>query len=179
MEHTLNNIWILWYDKKNNNIDSDNWDKFLVRICSFTNLDNFCSVLTNILPLSQLSTGASYHFFKQGIEPRWEDKFNIQGGKWNLIIQKQNLGMADKIWLLTLISVIGGSFGPVLESSIMGIVGTIKKGQIRIAIWTEGYNEKDLQLSIGEIWKNKIQESFILEKFVIEFFPHRTHLFKK
>jgi len=178
MESKLNNLWVLWYDKKNTNVDSENWDKFLVRICSFENLEKFCSILGNILPLNQLSNGASYHFFKQGIEPRWEDKFNIHGGKWNLILQKQDLNKADELWLLTLSSIIGGSFESEFAFLITGIVGTIKKGQIRIAIWTKNSTNKNLQLNIGETWKNIIQDSFILEQFVLEFFPHKTHPFK-
>mmetsp|Transcript_29746 Transcript_29746/g.25043 ORF Transcript_29746/g.25043 Transcript_29746/m.25043 type:complete len:140 (+) Transcript_29746:49-468(+) len=133
----LNNSWILWYDKKNHNIGSDDWDKFLVRISSFETVNFFCILLEKIIPLSQLPNGASYHFFKLGIEPRWEDKNNFEGGKWVLVLQKQILQKTDKIWSLTLASVIGGSFKNKLSREITGIVGTIKKTQFRIAIWTK------------------------------------------
>ena len=178
MKSELSTLWVLWYDKKNSNVDSDNWDKFLVRICSLKNLEKFCSILGNILPLSQLSNGASYHFFKKGIEPRWEDRLNINGGKWNLILHKQDFDKADRLWFLTLCSIIGGSFYTDLAPFITGIVGTVKRGQIRIAIWTMNSGNKNIQMNIGEIWKNIIQNSFILEKFVIEFYPHKIHPFK-
>lgn len=175
----LDHPWILWYDKKNQNVGTDDWDKFLIRICFFEKIDSFCSLLGRIIPLSQLPSGASYHFFKQGIEPRWEDKYNSEGGRWNLILQKQNLSNADKIWYLTITSVLGGSFGKTSNLYINGIVGTVKKGQIRIAIWTRQFKNEELQLNIGKNWKKLIQESMLIEKFVIEFFPHKTNISKK
>jgi|Transcript_33874 translation initiation factor 4E len=175
----LNNSWILWYDKKNHNIGSDDWDKFLVRISSFETVNFFCILLEKIIPLSQLPNGASYHFFKLGIEPRWEDKNNFEGGKWVLVLQKQILQKTDKIWSLTLASVIGGSFKNKLSREITGIVGTIKKTQFRIAIWTKKSNNKKLQINIGKIWKKLIQDSLILENFIIEFIPHNIIPVKK
>jgi translation initiation factor 4E len=179
MNCKLNNLWILWYDKINHNVGSDDWDKFLVRVSSFETIEKFCNLLGKIVPLSQLPLGASYHIFSSEVEPRWEDKHNLNGGKWNLVLQKQNFNKADKIWFLTLTSVIGGSFKGSLKSSITGIVGTVKKGQIRIAIWTKKSDDKCLQLNIGENWKKLIQESLLLEKFAIEFFPHKTHPYKR
>lgn len=179
MNCKLNSLWILWYDKLNHNVESDDWDKFLVRISSFETIENCCNLIGKILPLTQLPLGASYHIFSSEVEPRWEDKNNLNGGKWNLVLQKQNLNKADKIWFLTLTSIIGGGFKGVLKSYITGIVGTVKKGQVRIAIWTKKSNDKKVQLNIGEIWKKLIQESLLLEKFNIEFFPHKTRPYKK
>jgi len=110
---------------------------FLYELVHLKLWDFFCGLLGKIIPLSQLPNGASYHFFKQGIEPRWEDKNNFEGGKWILVLQKQNLNKADKIWFLTLSSVLGGSFKNNLKRAITGIVGTIKKNQLRVAIWTK------------------------------------------
>jgi len=175
MNNNLDNIWILWYDKINHAIGSDDWDKFLVRISSFGTMESFCNLLGRIIPLSQISAGASYHLFRQYIEPRWEDKNNIEGGKWNLVLQKPNLIKADRLWFLTLAFVMGGSVKKHLKSSITGVVGTVKKGQIRIAIWTKRSKDENLQLCIGKVWKKSIQESMILDKFMLEFVPHKFY----
>jgi len=172
MSTNLNNSWILWYDKKNHTVGSNDWDKFLIRISTFETMGLFCGLLGKIIPLSQLPNGASYHFFKQGIEPRWEDKNNFEGGKWILVLQKQNLNKADKIWFLTLSSVLGGSFKNNLKRAITGIVGTIKKNQLRVAIWTKKSKNEKLQINIGKVWKKVINESNLLDNFIIEFIPH-------
>jgi translation initiation factor 4E len=175
METQFDNSWILWYDKKNLNVGAEDWDKFLVRISSVQKIENFCNLLGKIIPLSQLPNGASYHFFKKGIEPRWEDKKNFEGGRWNLILYKQSFNKADKIWFLTLSGVIGGLFKSSIKPYITGVVGTVKKGQIRIAIWTKKSRNKIIQLDIGNSWKKLIKESKLLKKFTIEFFPHETN----
>jgi translation initiation factor 4E len=179
MINKLNTSWVLWYDKRNHNIGSQDWDKFLIRISSFGDIENFCNLLGKVIPLSQLPNGASYHFFRQGIEPRWEDKNNIEGGRWTIVLQKKNLIIAEKLWFLTLTSILGGSFGQNMMAFITGIVGTVKKGQIRIAVWTKNSKDKNLQIKIGKSWKNLIYESHLIEKFAIEFFPHETKIKRK
>lgn len=179
MLNRFKNSWVLWYDKKTHSIDSENWDKFLVRVCKFEAIDNFSELLGKIIPLSQLPVGASYHFFKEGIEPRWEDKNNIDGGKWMLVFQKHNLIKVDKIWILTLANILSGPSYLDPKQSITGVVGTIKKGQIKISIWTKNSYDENLQLEIGKGWKKLLQNSFLLDKFVIEFFPHKTNISKK
>jgi translation initiation factor 4E len=170
----FDNLWILWYDKKNLNVGTDDWDKFLVRISSVQKIERFCNLLGKIIPLSQLPNGASYHFFKKDVEPRWEDKQNLEGGRWNLILHKQNICKADKIWFLTLSGVMGNFFKSSIKPYITGVVGTVKKGQIRIAIWTKKHKNKILQLRVGNSWKKLINESKLLKKFIIEYFPHQT-----
>jgi hypothetical protein len=68
-----------------------------------------------------------------------------------------------------------GSVKKHLKSSITGVVGTVKKGQIRIAIWTKRSKDENLQLCIGKVWKKSIQESMILDKFMLEFVPHKVY----
>jgi hypothetical protein len=71
--------------------------------------------------------------------------------------------------------VIGGLFKSSIKPYITGVVGTVKKGQIRIAIWTKKSRNKIIQLDIGNSWKKLIKESKLLKKFTIEFFPHETN----
>ena len=52
MLNRFKNSWVLWYDKKTHSIDSENWDKFLVRVCKFEVIDNFSALLGKIIPLS-------------------------------------------------------------------------------------------------------------------------------
>jgi hypothetical protein len=44
----------------------------------------------NIVPPSSLAHGSNYSLFKEGVAPKWEDPANMTGGKWLLVIAKQN-----------------------------------------------------------------------------------------
>jgi len=43
---------------------------------------------------------------------------------------------------------------------------------LRVAIWTKKSKNEKLQINIGKIWKKVIQESHLLDNFIIEFIPH-------
>lgn len=55
----------------------------------------------NVWTPTQLTLGANYHFFKEGVKPAWEDAENAKGGKWNFQIQRVNRGRLDDMWLNT------------------------------------------------------------------------------
>mmetsp|Transcript_35092 Transcript_35092/g.68791 ORF Transcript_35092/g.68791 Transcript_35092/m.68791 type:complete len:119 (+) Transcript_35092:51-407(+) len=90
--------WILWYDKTDLSICNDNWDQFLIKIHSISSVDNFWRLINNIFPLVEAPIGSNYHFFKEGIEPKWEDTENLGGGKWVLVFPKTKTSEIEKIW---------------------------------------------------------------------------------
>jgi hypothetical protein len=54
------------------------------------------------LPASQITDGATYHLFVQGIKPMWEDAENKNGGKWQGIINNTKFrSRMAKLWLDT------------------------------------------------------------------------------
>lgn len=59
----------------------------------------------------------------------------------------------DEYWVNTTLTVIGEGFGPEESDDIAGIVVNIKKGVVRIAIWTKSSSNEQLQLRIGGRWK--------------------------
>ena len=61
----------------------------------------FCRLYNNILPAGQLVHGSNYHFFKHGIEPKWEDAANQNGGKWIVNIPQKMKDKLDMYWLYT------------------------------------------------------------------------------
>ena len=46
--------------------------------------------------------------FKNGIKPMWEDKNNVRGGKWVVILKGSAL---DALWELVLLALIGETLG--------------------------------------------------------------------
>jgi hypothetical protein len=57
------------------------------------------SVYQNILPASKVSSGSTYHFFKTGIKPAWEDAKNAPGGSWKYAIPKGRKEQTDTMWM--------------------------------------------------------------------------------
>lgn len=102
---------------------------------------------------SKLPRGNTYNLFKYGIEPKWEDKENTNGGEWRLPLPGSYKSHLDKYWLDTLLTVLGEGFGPEESDDITGIVLNIKHGKDRLAIWTRSALSEDVQMRIGRRWK--------------------------
>lgn len=111
------------------------------------------SLINNLLEPSNLPTSNTYNLFKHGIEPKWEDVQNQAGGEWRVSLPGPYKPQLDKLWMDTLLTVIGEGFGPTESDDIAGIVVNIKKGANRIAIWTKSALNQQLQESIGNRWR--------------------------
>jgi translation initiation factor 4E len=86
---------------------------------------------------TELKQGCTYHLFKDGVRPEWEDAANKRGGKWVIIPDEQRI---DENWLSLLLATIG----EVLcddDDEICGIVVSIRKKQNKITVWTKGLEE--------------------------------------
>jgi translation initiation factor 4E len=59
------------------------------------------SLYNNIKAPSQLQPSATYYLFKDGIEPKWEDPKNANGGSWTCNAPRTPNGRAtlDAWWL--------------------------------------------------------------------------------
>ncbi len=64
-------------------------------------VEDFWGLYNNIVKASKLQQGANYHLFKEGVEPKWEDAENENGGKWivTLDAKERDNGSLDKLWL--------------------------------------------------------------------------------
>ena len=62
---------------------------------------NLHSLYNNIKPPSWVGSGADFHLFKKGIEPKWEDPRCEHGGKWTVLVPKGPSGKQtmDTYWL--------------------------------------------------------------------------------
>ena len=96
--------------------------------------------------------GTDFHLFKEGIEPKWEDKNCANGGKWTYLFPKsRSVGDQDEYWLKLLLAMIGEQFSE--PSEICGAVISIRQKQHRIALWTKTSSNVAHQLAIGRSFK--------------------------
>lgn len=73
-------------------------------IASANVLHLLCSLYNNIRTPGQLQPSATFYLFKEGIEPKWEDPKNTNGGCWTASIPPppRNVGaksQLDAYWL--------------------------------------------------------------------------------
>ncbi|KAJ6253569.1 eukaryotic translation initiation factor 4e related [Anaeramoeba flamelloides] len=146
-KHPLQNKWTMWVDGYSG---SRNWGEDMKKILDFETVEDFWGMFNNLVSVSKLKHGTNFHLFKHGIRPEWEDEGNVNGGKWNLRINRQ-VSRLDDLWLDTVLSIIGETFEP--EEEICGAVVSIRNNGDRIAIWTKTAAKKEVQLQIGKTWK--------------------------
>nr|UXY87953.1 eukaryotic translation initiation factor 4E [Cryptomonas curvata] len=168
--------WTFWFDKPDLKISDENWDQFLVKIDSFQTIRGFWCIFNNILLPSEFQHGINLHLFKSHIEPKWEDINNFHGGKWMITISKQIGPFVNKLWEKTLVALIGGIYDDIVMESINGIVLSVRKNIIKIAIWTKDSFDINLQLKIGKLWKSILKQNLFLNNLILEYYPHTTFL---
>jgi len=157
IKHPLQHTWTLWHDTGGK---GSSWEP-PKQIGSFGTVEDFWSIFKNVPVPSNLSEKSSYHMFKEGIVPEWEDKANVGGGKWQIMLMRESrdpgaakASQLDAHWLTTLLTLIGEGFAENGEA-ICGCVMNLRPGADRIAIWTRKASDS-VTMSIGEGFKASI-----------------------
>ena len=128
------------------------WGQTLRSVNTFNTIEDFWCLYNKILSPSKLIMGTDFHLFKEGIEPKWEDKECANGGKWTYLFPKsKEVNELDEYWLKLLLAMIGEQFSE--TSEICGAVVSVRQKQHRIALWTKTSSNESHQLSIGRSFK--------------------------
>ena len=133
-KHKLEAGWTLYYEMPSqpaSKRSEKSWKSSLKSIATVHTVEDFWGVYNNVPPASRLAT--AYYFFKENIEPAWEDRTCAQGGKFMFTV---NPGRIDQYWLNTLLACVGETLDPSVDQ-ICGIVCQFKRSIFRISIWTE------------------------------------------
>ena len=67
----------------------------------------------------QSSGQTTFHVFKQGIKPTWEDPANARGGAWIVRLRK---GLAARFWEELLLAMVGEQFESGSEVRVFKII---------------------------------------------------------
>jgi translation initiation factor 4E len=79
-----------------------------LQVVTFNTVEDFWAVHNHIELSSHLVTGCDYSVFKDGIKPMWEDKANMNGGRWLMNLDKKHRTIyLDNFWLEILLCLIG------------------------------------------------------------------------
>jgi len=148
--HPLESSWDLWYLSADKTKD---WDDRLTKLMTFQTVEDFWALYHHVQLPSKLPVGSDYMLFKTGIEPKWEDEQNKDGGKWTLETNKQFKIQLDASWLETLLAVIGEGFEE-NSSLINGAVVQIRKRVDRLQLWTGKFPADDNAYQVGRKYKS-------------------------
>jgi len=156
IKHPLQHSWALWFDNPQKKTSLASWGDYLKKIYTFSTVEDFWSLWNNVKAASELPAGCSYHIFKDGIEPKWEDSANERGGKWviNHKSSQRNTKVIDQMWLGAVLAVIGASFDD--DDEVCGVVISIRKGMDRIAIWTKTATNEAACKRIGQHFRESM-----------------------
>lgn len=166
-KHPLQNRWSMWYFKNDKQKD---WKDNHKLIASCDTVEDFWALYNYLKPPSQLAAGCDYSFFKEGIEPMWEDSRNVEGGRWLINLQRQQRNCdLDKYWQEALLCLIGEIFEP-HSDEICGAVVNIRAKGDKLAIWTGNAEKKLPVMTIG---KNMRVQLSIPRHAPLEFQAHK------
>ena len=116
--HPLESSWDLWYLS---NDKQKEWDDRLTKLMTFNTVEDFWALYHHLQLPSKLPIGSDYMLFKTGIQPKWEDPKNENGGKWTIETTRGFRSQLDAAWLETLLSIIGEGMFFYLSRSLQGL----------------------------------------------------------
>ncbi|CAH2992388.1 unnamed protein product [Chilo suppressalis] len=121
IKHPLENTWTVWFYTNT----SQKWNENLVNITSFDTVEDFWCLFHHMKLPSELQHGQEYSIFKGGVRPMWEDAANKKGGRLLIPVDRKNYEEVNKIWLDTILLMIGENFND-LNRIIRGVVVNIR-----------------------------------------------------
>jgi len=148
------------------------WLDIVKLISSFASVESFWSAYNNVVPPSSLNVNSTYHLFRKGIKPMWEDPSNAKGGKWVMSMprgrgQTDNVKRVDEWWMYTVLAMVGETMGEE-GKEVCGAVVSIRKSQDKLALWINT-TEKTAAIKIGQRWKDALK---ISDKTTLRFQAH-------
>ncbi|SPO23904.1 related to CDC33 - translation initiation factor eIF4E [Ustilago trichophora] len=150
-------------------LTTSSWEANLRTIGSYSTVNTFLGCFSKLHRPSQLDRHSSYHVFKDGIKPMWEDPRNANGGKWTITFRQRNPALVDRSWLWLVLGLIGEEMDG--EDETCGAVCSVKPRGDRISLWVRDRSHVETVNKIGK----KLLSLLELEKesgIALEFTSH-------
>ena len=179
-KHPLRNTWSFWFYKKK---ATGKWQDNVVSIGSVAFVEDFWRVFNYVRPVASLPDGCDYMFFKEGIQPMWEDPANEHGGRIIINMPRSNERHidSDTVWVNTLLGLIGSSYGRDGETYVNGAAISVRYKTDRLSLWTSAAaTQATTPIVIGEgqpsdaierIGFRFVQNTGIFSQLDVKYFP--------
>jgi Eukaryotic initiation factor 4E len=125
----------------------------------------------HIPKVTELNVSANYHFFKEGIQPMWEDPSNAAGGKWTILLARQP--QTDNAWLLSVRKLMFFCLGFFcLFRCLLVLVESVPQAMIFVELCFQYVNVR-----IGFPFGRKTPRVKLLVTTLVRFFVPTCHLY--
>lgn len=153
VKHPLQNKWAWWFYK---NDKSKTWEANLRLVTAFDTVEDFWAIFNHIKNAGKLQPGCDYSVFKDGIKPMWEDDRNKHGGRWLINSNRNQRQELDRVWLETLLCLIGEAFDE-HSDVVCGTVVQIRPKMDKLAVWTGDSKKQESTVHIGKVFKERLR----------------------
>ncbi|OAO18112.1 eukaryotic translation initiation factor 4E type 2 [Blastocystis sp. ATCC 50177/Nand II] len=119
------------------------------------------------LPVIGTEGTTNYSFFRNGIEPLWEDPANANGGRITVSLGESQL--LPYLWETLLLTTIGEQFN--VGKEICGVSVTVKKDGTTLCVWTRTAGNMKVTNQIESVLKTVWNAPYN-----IRFFYKRNHI---
>ena len=171
VKHKLQRSWTLWYDNPQKKSSVTNW---LANLKMIATIETIGRLLGSLQQPSQTECNSGWiklHFFKDGVQPMWEDKENVKRRQMDTFPSQKPKRVARYFMVKGLLAI--ESFDDKVNDEICGIVLSPRQKQDRIALWTKNTHPSEIIEGLG---RKFIKLLGIDEDFRISFQPHEESL---
>jgi len=153
-KHVLNSAWCVWVNINSGKNKKDNWNSANTNVHTFNTVEDFWCLYNN---LSTNLWHGDMSFFKEGIQPAWEDPVCKNGGRWVAKIEPKSFRMDsdNSSWLNLLLALIGEQTFQGSDNDLVcgAVLSSRAKGPLKVALWvstTHAETLKRLGTTFGE-----------------------------
>lgn len=124
---------------------------------------------------------SSYHLFRQGITPAWEDQANARGGRWTFTLPLGNPALLDRSWTWLVLALIGEQLAPELVTQeeddmdlVTGAVVTVRPGLHRLALWVRSFEDPRVVAGLNRVAHKAVEAMDLttVPGVKVQFLPH-------
>ena len=130
----FNDTWTLFYiDRPASGMEA--FDPAIVY--EISSIETFWRTFNNIPTVTHLEPGSNFMLFRKGVEPKWEDEANRNGGAWQLRFQtaRDKDDTVDAVWDRLCAAAVGEAWGISVRASVVGVVAKRREKYIVIQVW--------------------------------------------
>jgi len=126
------------------------YEKSIKKLGTFDTAEQFWAHYSHQQRPSE-TANATWHLFRSGIVPVWEDAHNCSGGKWTVRLKK---GLANRCWEQLLIATVADAFG--CGDSVCGLVLSVKFNEDVLSVWNSDATDRKQRLRIRDMMKKSL-----------------------
>lgn len=133
-------------------------------LADFDTAEDFWAIYQHLVKPDDINLKCCYHVFQKGIEPKWEDSSNKDGGRWHVWLPK---GQTNKLWEDLMLFLIGNQSD--YSDQICGVEVRTKLRGDSLSIWHKNAEDEEEKEAV----KNEFIKAINAEESGLKFEYHK------